>query len=380
MGHTLGVLNGFKRNNCEVFVISNERFWGIDDFDYSIIEPELKRPFGGLLYNFYAGRALRRKLLELTPDFIYHRYTGYTFFVSKIAKKLSIPLILEFNSFDTWKMKHWGKSRGSVRGSLNYILYNIVKRIEVYNLKNASLIVVVSHPLKADLLKMGIPEEKILVSPNSADTDKFNPETEKGEKCKELQQKLGLGNKMVVGFSGTFGPWHGVPQLTKAIDKNLKDQLLPNIHFLLIGDGELRPEAENQIGHYSNVTFTGTVPYSEIQHYLAICDVLVSPHNPQVDGGEFFGSPTKLFEYMAMGKGIVASNLGQIGKVLEHGKTAWMVKPGDPEDLAGGIKRLIDDKTLRESLGENARKEAISKYTWKEHTRRIITKLEEVIR
>ena len=125
---------------------------------------------------------------------------------------------------------------------------------------------------------------------------------------------------------------------------------------------------------------TGLIPQEEGSAPLAACDILASPHVPNPDGSPFFGSPTKLFEYMAMGRGIVASDLDQIGEVLEHGKSAWMVKPGDPEDLAEGLKRLLDDQALRESLGENARKEAVSKYAWKEHTRRIIAKLEEVIR
>lgn len=378
VGHTLGVLNELKKRNCELFVVSNEHFLGIEDFDYSITEPKVKRFPGELLYNFYAGRGLKRKFLEVKPDLIYHRYTGHTFFVSKIAKKLGIPLILEFNSFDTWKMRHWGRSKKLLRRCLHYILYNIVKQIEVYNLKNAFLIITVSQPLKTDLLKMGIPERKILVSPNSVDPNKFNSRIGKGEKCKALRQKLDLGNKIVVGFSGTFGPWHGIPQLTEAIDQILGKNLSPNIHFLLIGDGPLRRDMEKQVGHYRDLTFTGQIPYSKVQYYLGICDILVSPHNHQIDGREFFGSPTKLFEYMAMGKGIVASDLGQIGEVLEHGKTAWLVKPGDVGELVEGILRLAQDRNLREQLGRNARKEVLAKYTWEKHVQHMLDRLREL--
>ena len=61
VGHTLGVLNGLKKNDCELFIISNERFWGIEDFDYSILEPRIKRyPSGEILYNFDAGRHLEK--------------------------------------------------------------------------------------------------------------------------------------------------------------------------------------------------------------------------------------------------------------------------------------------------------------------------------
>jgi glycosyltransferase involved in cell wall biosynthesis len=108
---------------------------------------------------------------------------------------------------------------------------------------------------------------------------------------------------------------------------------------------------------------------------MAACDILVSPHVPNPDGTPFFGSPTKLFEYMAMGKGIVASDLDQIGEVLEHDRTAWLVKPGDVNSLMHGLKVLIDSPELRERLGETARKKAIAKHTWKEHTQKIIEKL-----
>ena len=378
VGHTLGVLEGFRRNNCEVKIISNEKFLGIDEFDYIIIEPKYKRFLGEFIYNFYAGNRFKKEILKFSPDIIYHRYTGNTFFVAKIAKELNIPLILEFNSFDTWKLKHWSGGRNILTKFISeHILYNIVKRIENYNLKNASLIVVVSEPLKTDLLKLGIPKKKILVNPNRVDSQKFNPKIMTSEECNELKRSLGIGNsKVVVGFSGTFGEWHGIPQLTEAIDKILKSALSSNIHFLLIGDGTFKPEAESQIGHYENVTFTGVVPYSDIQKYLAICDILASPHNPQVDGREFFGSPTKIFEYMAMGKGIVASNLGQIGEVLKNEENALLVTPGDVPELIEGILKLVEDKELRDRLGRQARKEVVANYTWEKNAEQVMKAVE----
>jgi glycosyltransferase involved in cell wall biosynthesis len=83
---------------------------------------------------------------------------------------------------------------------------------------------------------------------------------------------------------------------------------------------------------------------------------------------------------MAMGKGIVASNLNQIGEVLKHDQTAWLVKPGDVEALIEGMKVLIDDTEKRKRLGRAARNEVVAKYTWKEHTRKIIEKLKEQYR
>ena len=378
VGHTLGVLNGFKENGCNIKIISNERILGIDDFNYTIIKPKVKKTLGELLYNFYAKNRLKKEILKFKPDFIYHRYRGYSFFIAKIAKELKIPLILEFNSFDTWKMKHWvGKSKSLLKEFIKkYLLYSIVKWIENYNLKKAFLITTVSQPLKEDLLKLGISEEKILVNPNGVDLEKFNPKIENRIKTKELKLKLGIKDKEItIGFSGTFGLWHGIPQLTEAIDIILSEKLINYIHFLIIGEGSLRNEMIKKLNKYKNVTFTGIIPYSEIQNYLALCDILVSSHCPQIDGREFFGSPTKLFEYMAMGKGIVASELGQIGEILKDGKTAILVKSGDVRDLVRGIIFLAKNRKIRERLGENAKKEVNRSYTWKKHTNRILDKL-----
>jgi len=82
---------------------------------------------------------------------------------------------------------------------------------------------------------------------------------------------------------------------------------------------------------------------------------------------------------MAMGKGIIASDLEQIGEVLDHGRTAWLVEPGGVDALAGGLRRLIDDPQLRCALGAAARQEAVTRYTWHEHTRRTIERLQEVV-
>jgi glycosyltransferase involved in cell wall biosynthesis len=117
-------------------------------------------------------------------------------------------------------------------------------------------------------------------------------------------------------------------------------------------------------------------PHAEMPEYLAACDVLVSPHGKQADGGEFFGSPTKLYEYMASGRPIVASNLGQIADVLTDGESALLVPPDDPEALARAIVRLIDDACLRARLGRNARAAAEAHHTWRRNAERVLACLD----
>ena len=129
--------------------------------------------------------------------------------------------------------------------------------------------------------------------------------------------------------------------------------------------------------HWNNPTpvLAGIVPQAEGPRYLAACDILASPHVPNPDGTPFFGSPTKLFEYMAMGKGIVASDLDQVGEILEHGRAAQMTVPGSVDSLVEGLRLLIDDPARREALGAEARRVAVERHSWREHTRRIIQAL-----
>jgi glycosyltransferase involved in cell wall biosynthesis len=116
----------------------------------------------------------------------------------------------------------------------------------------------------------------------------------------------------------------------------------------------------------------GPVPHDQVPRLLDACDVLVSPHVPLDAGAEFFGSPTKLFEYMAMGKGIVASRLGQIGEVLEDEHTALLVQPGDVQELTEAILRLTTSPELRERLGAAARRAAVERHTWHHNAQRVL--------
>jgi glycosyltransferase involved in cell wall biosynthesis len=151
----------------------------------------------------------------------------------------------------------------------------------------------------------------------------------------------------------------------------------------MIGTGPELAEARRVIdaaGFADAVHFTGLVAQEEGPAHLAACDILVSPHVPNADGSPFFGSPTKLFEYMAMGRGIVASNLDQIGEVLRHGETAWLVPPADVDALAAGMERLVRDPALRGALGAAARREAIAHHTWQAHVRRTLDALDARVR
>jgi glycosyltransferase involved in cell wall biosynthesis len=147
---------------------------------------------------------------------------------------------------------------------------------------------------------------------------------------------------------------------------------------VLIGSGSLHAEVAEEIerrGLADRVILTGVVPRTRAPELLAACDVCVSPHVPNPDGSPFFGSPTKLFEYMGLGRAIVASDLFQIGEVLEDGRTALLAPPGDVPVFADAVARLLGDAELRGRLGEAALQEAAAHYSWDAHVSRILDAL-----
>src|SRR5262249_26044296 len=97
------------------------------------------------------------------------------------------------------------------------------------------------------------------------------------------------------------------------------------------------------------------------------------------DGSPYFGSPTKLFEYLAMERPVVASRLGQIQEILADGESALLVEPGNAQALGAAIRRLAEDAPLRERLGRNARAMVTAKYTWRHNAARVFSALEPLL-
>jgi glycosyltransferase involved in cell wall biosynthesis len=359
VAHTAGVIDGLRQLGVEVAVVSSDRLAGVAE-PVTVLAPTtwfdgLLREAEELAYNVGFLRVTWQRARQLRPEAIYQRHTAFNVVGAVLSRLLRVPLVLEFNSSEVWKGRHWGGLH----------LPRIAALVEEINLRAADRIVVVSRPLRDSLVAEGVPSDKVLVNPNGVDVARFEPK-QGGD---GLRTRLGLSGGVVVCFSGTFGVWHGIPTLASAIPRVLA--LRPGARWLLVGDGPLRQLVEPLVAP-GRVVLTGLVPHSAMPERLAAADILVSPHGKQADGGEFFGSPTKLFEYMAAGRPIVASAVGQIAEVLADGETALLVPPDDPEALARAIVRLIDDAALRQRLAVAARHAAEERHTWRHNAERLL--------
>ena len=301
-------------------------------------------------------------------SFVYQRYSLHNYAGLQLARRLQVPLVLEYNGSEIWMSRHWGRR-------LRYEA--LADRIELLNVRGADLVVVVSRAMRSELVSRGIEPDRILVNSNGVDPDRYTPDVDGAG----IKGQLGLGGRTVVGFISTFQPWHGADVLAHAFVRLIHHNpaCRESVRLLMIGDGPGLPAVKRIIedaGLGAIAHFTGLVEQEAAPEYLAACDILASPHVPNADGSPFFGSPTKLFEYMAMGKAIVASDLDQIGDVLRHGETAWMVPPADPDALGDGMKRLVADPALRSRLGDAARRDVLIHHTWRGHVTRTLDALD----
>ena len=348
------------RNAIEVHHVAvPERFWNFRELPTFVLNDVFFEEALGAVH----GRPV---------SFVYQRYSLNNYAGLRLAHHLGVPLILEYNGSEVWMSRHWGRP----------LLYDeLASRIELLNVNGADLVVVVSRAMRDELLARGVDGTRVLVNPNAVDAERYSPAVDGSV----VRRRYTLEGRTVLGFISTFQVWHGAIVLARAFAALLTEhpEYRVSVRLLMIGSGAEADEARRIIaaaGFADAVQFTGLVEQQEGPAHLAACDILVSPHVPNADGSPFFGSPTKLFEYMAMGKGIVASNLDQIGEVLRHGETAWLVPAGDVDALSAGLDRLVRDAELRRALGAAARLDALAHHTWRAHVRRTLDALEARVR
>ncbi|HUL72089.1 MAG TPA: glycosyltransferase family 4 protein [Vicinamibacterales bacterium] len=173
----------------------------------------------------------------------------------------------------------------------------------------------------------------------------------------------------VAAYAGHLYPWKGVDVFIRALAQ------APKINGLIIGGHPGEPDrariekliADLQLS--DRVTITGLVPPQEVVPRLTAADVLVLPNSASTMS-ERYTSPLKLFEYLTLGRPIVASDLPAIREVLTDGRTALLVPPGNPQALAQALTRVVEDRALGDALGAAARALA-PEYSWARRAERL---------
>lgn len=308
----------------------------------------------GLFLNQSVGKALERLHKEWGIDAVYERYSLWGHAAATFARSNGIPYLLEVNA----------PLRDEQRRYRSLENAPVAASIESYVFAAADRVLVPSSALIPYVTAHGARSAAVHVTPNAADPDRFYPEG--GKVTAHDPEK----SEFVVGFSGSLKPWHGIDHLLRAFRRLHRSR--PQYRLLIVGDGPMRAELERDVrrnGLRMAVTFTGAVEIDDVAANLRRMDVAVAPY-PRLPG--FYFSPLKLFEYMAAGVPIVASDIGQISEVLEHRRTALLHRPGAVIELAASIEELRRKPELARKLGQQARLLARRRFTWRRNAERII--------
>jgi glycosyltransferase involved in cell wall biosynthesis len=392
LGHVAGVVNDLHRRGYDLTYAATRRF--------SVIDPAIPMQTLTLprllgvpmdLFIFGFSQQIYRQLNGMFGNgadaVVYQRMSRSDYTGAKLSRVKKVPLIMEYNGSEAWGARHWGHPM---------LFERLARRAELVSLRSAHTVVTISDVLADELVAIGIPRSRVVVYPNCVDSSVFDPSRFSREATEALREKHGIPTDAIVfGFIGTFGKWHGVDVLCAVIRRLVEERRewldRKKVRFLIVGDGFLgRYVAElvedERMRRY--VSWPGLVEQREGPAYLAAMDALLSPHIPNADGSRFFGSPTKLFEYMSMARPIIASRLDQIATVLSPGlpadalpsgapdadarELAVLTEPGSVPELMDAITFIVDHPEWREVLARNARREVMAKYQWSEHVARII--------
>mgnify|MGYP001279774085 CR=1 FL=1 len=243
----------------------------------------------------------------------------------------------------------------------------VIRRLADWNLRRQArraAAIITQTPLSRSIIET-YTDSPVYVVPNGADPERFSPTVPPAMIAEASGRKI-------VAFAGSLRTWHGVEDLIEAAGMVIARR--DDVFFLFIGSGPLeeraRASASRMLGQ-GDYLFTGAVEPSEVPAFLAAAAVLAAPFAPAKDGvrkrqfarSGMWWSPVKIFEYMAMGKPIVASAAGMVSEYAAG--AALTFPPGNVSALADCICSLLDDEESARLLGKAAREKLVQHYTWR---------------
>ena len=326
----------------------------------------MKRHLPRMLYELlefaYAVLAyfrLRRAVHEHRPDCLYERYNLFLPAGIWLKRRYGLPMLLEVNA-------PLYEERARYDG---IALRRLAQWTQHSTWRGADYVLPVTRVLGDIVAAAGVPEARIRVIPNGIDPARFSaaPDTATAKRM------LGLQDKLVLGFTGFLRDWHG---LDSVIDLIARDADAAR-HLLVIGDGPARATLEAQarrLGIADRLTITGIVGRDDIARHVAAFDIALQP------AVVAYASPLKLFEYLALGRAIVAPAQPNIMEILSDGKNAVLFEPGNPDALAAAIERVSRDAELRQRIAAGARASIAEQgLTWHRNAERVSQLFHELL-
>lgn len=303
-------------------------------------------------YSIVAFIRLRKAYLMHRPDAVYERYQVYMPAGAWLRKFYGVPLLLEVNS-------PLAEERYRENGLALKWLADWTERV---TWRGADIVLPATAALIPYLRKAGVPFDRIQVVRNAIKPEKFAHAPDR----EEAKQRLGLDGKLVLGFTGFVRQWHNMERVVEFMAGRGKDL---NTHFLLVGDGPSRANIETtarRLGVQDRITVTGVVPRDEVPNYVASFDVAFNIDNVP------YALALKLFEYLAMGRAIIAPDTDNIREVLTDGENAVLFDPDDPTSFGDVLATLCQDVESRRRISEGARRSIEEQgLTWAKNAQRV---------
>ncbi|MFQ6005295.1 MAG: glycosyltransferase family 4 protein [Woeseia sp.] len=274
-------------------------------------------------------------------DLVYERYTLGKATGARFARESGIPMVLEVNAplADEQQRFRGTAETDADRASDNFLF------------TQANCVVAVSSAVAEYACARGAHPDAVMVCPNGVDTKRFNLQVDGAA----LRREYVPDGAFVIGFHGRPRPWHGFGHLVSAI-LDLSARSLP-VHLLVIGEGEF--EALDRLPE-KRFTRVGWQPHARMPEFVAAFDALPLTYQPDIP---FYFSPLKLMEAMACGVVPVVPDLGDLARVVDHGKTGYVYRPSDTNGMVNLLAQLIVDPGERMSIGRRAGETAIA-YSW----------------
>jgi len=316
----------------------------------------------------YVTFAIGRAVGRVRQDIIFTRDLGIASILVRLPRLVRGPLVYEAHTIAADEAEARHRMLTGADPATPARLRRLAAR-DASVWRRAEGYVTITHGLRAELeRRLGI-RAHVAVVPDGARTDGL-------EAPDRLAPSSDVRSPFTIGYAGHLYPWKGVDLIVEAV------AALPDARALIVGGHEEEPDLARvttfagELDCASRITFTGLLPPPAVAARLREADALVLP-NPRSAISTAFTSPLKLFEYMAAGRPIVASDLPSIREVLTNEQNALLVPPGDPSALVAAIRRLKDDRPLGARLAERALAD-VRQYTWAGRAARLETLFDEV--
>jgi len=283
-----------------------------------------------------------KKLEKIKPDIVVLNYPSpYTGLLGFIAGKIwRKPILLDFNDLIAQYTINLLKIKK------HNLKAKMLVYIQNYITKKSTTVVVPTSFIKEYAISNGTPATKVILIPNGADPEIFNP---------QKYAKKGINKiEKVCAYCGRLDSWAGINIIAKLCDVAHNRKV--NVKFIIIGGGE------GNIPQKENIILYGEIPHEEVPRALTTADIILVPFpNDEISHA---ASPIKLFEAMAMQKPVIASRVKGIEEVISDGENGFLASPENIEEWITKIEQILRSEENAIHIGQNARKTVQKKFNW----------------